>query len=70
MLYTRPALLESIATAYALSVTATTTPEYLHWFAREQDLRSQAGTITATEETAICKIADLKVAIYDGVNDR
>lgn len=64
-LYTRPALLESIATVHALANTANSNSEYLHWAAREYDLRTQAGTITEAEEATINKIAQTKVDEYN-----
>ncbi len=64
-LYTRPAILEAIATVRALGETSTSTRMYLHWSNREHNLRTQAGTITDAEEQTILSIAERKTCDYD-----
>ena len=67
--YTRPALLESIGVANALALTSDTTSEYLHWEAREMELRAKAGHITPAENETIAKISRQKREVYCGEFD-
>ncbi len=64
--YTRPGLLESIATANALALSSNNTPEYLHWESRETELRGKAGHITPSENEVIAKLSSQKLEVYSG----
>jgi hypothetical protein len=62
--YTRNGLLESIAVANALALSTTNTAEYLHWEAREMELRGKAGQITPLENEQIAAMSRTRRHVY------
>lgn len=64
--YTRGGLLEAIGTVNALALTARDTPAYLHWEARETELREKAAPLTLSEESKIHALSQERRRIYEG----